>query len=175
MFNFRERISMSTKFFNLEFLNKLSVDAKKNRRKRQHFNLHESFKDPCQRLFNAIEPGSYIRPHRHAFDPRDELLIAVRGLMVLVLFDDLGNLTQIFPFGINKNKRKYAIGAEVSAKDWHTVIALQEGCVLIEVKAGPFNSELPKELAPWAPNETSPDAKSYLENLLARVNNFNLK
>ena len=74
------------KIFNSEYLDALSGQAKENPRQRQHRNIHQSYKDASQRLFNAIEPGSYIRPHKHAADPRDELLIAVRGLMALVTF-----------------------------------------------------------------------------------------
>jgi len=53
-------------------------------------------------LFNAIEPGSYIRPHRHASDPREELLIAVRGLVALVTFDDQGAVTNVLRFGTSQ-------------------------------------------------------------------------
>jgi cupin fold WbuC family metalloprotein len=59
--------------FGSEYLDELSGLAKVSPRLRQHRNIHTSYDDPCQRLFNAIEPESYIRPHRHAADPRDEL------------------------------------------------------------------------------------------------------
>ena len=77
--------------------------------------MHESYEDPCQRLFNAIEPGSYIRPHRHATDPRDELLIAVRGLMALVTFDNDGKVIGVVRFGPRRHSEDLAVGAEVPA------------------------------------------------------------
>lgn len=157
------------KIFSAEYVDGLSVQAQDSLRKRQHRNIHQSYQDPCQRLFNAIEPGSYIRPHRHASDPRDELLIAVRGLMVLVAFDEQGNVTGVVRFGSEKHGSDTAVGAEVSANTWHTVIALQPGCVLLEVKAGPFDPNQPKDLAPWAPQEGSPMALDYLSQLIERA------
>ena len=157
------------KVFSADYLNQMTADAQSNPRKRQHRNIHESYADPCQRLFNAIEPSSYIRPHRHAADPKDELLIAIRGLMVLVTFDDQGMVTKVVRFGADRNREGLAVGAEVPANTWHTVIALESGCVLLEVKAGPFDPSQPKDLAPWAPDECGPNAKQYLDKLISRI------
>ena len=76
------------KIFDAQYLDDLTGKAKVSPRLRQHRNVHQSYQDACQRLFNAIEPGSYIRPHRHASNPREELQIAVRGVMALVTFDE---------------------------------------------------------------------------------------
>jgi cupin fold WbuC family metalloprotein len=157
------------KVFSADYLNDLTAQARGSPRKRQHRNIHESYADPCQRLFNAIEPGSYIRPHRHAADPRDELLIAVRGSMALVTFDEQGMVTGVVRFGAGRNGDVFAVGAEVPANTWHTVIALVPGCVLLEVKAGPFDPNQPKDLALWAPDEGSPAALAYLNELIGLV------
>lgn len=157
------------KVFGSDYLNKLTAQAKGSQRKRQHRNIHESYAEPCQRLFNAIEPGSYIRPHRHAADPRDELLIAIRGLMALVEFDEQGKVTGVVRFGMDRNGEGLAFGAEVPASTWHTVIALEPGCVLLEVKAGPFDPNQPKDLATWAPDEGSAPASEYLKKLIESV------
>lgn len=154
------------KIFTANYLNDLSGQAKNNHRQRQHRNIHQSYQDTCQRLFNAIEPRSYIRPHRHAADPRDELLVAIRGVMLLVTFDEQGDVIGVLRFGSEKFGRDIATGAEVPSNTWHTVIALEPGCVLLEVKAGPFDPDKPKELAPWAPDESTSAAKSYLHKLL---------
>jgi len=157
------------KVFSADYLNDLTAQAQGSPRKRQHRNVHESYADPCQRLFNAIEPGSYIRPHRHAADPRDELLIAVRGLMALLTFDEQGMVTGVVRFGADRNGEGLAVGAEVPANTWHTVIALEAGSVLLEVKAGPFDPNQPKDLAPWAADEGSPAALPYLIQLIGLV------
>ena len=157
------------KVFGKDYLNELTLQAQGSRRKRQHRNIHESYAELCQRLFNAIEPGSYIRPHRHAADPRDELLIAVRGSMALVTFDEQGMVIGVVRFGVDRNGDGLAVGAEVPAATWHTVIALEPGCVLLEVKAGPFDPNQPKDLAPWAPSEGTAGANNYLNKLLKFV------
>lgn len=157
------------KIFSADYLNELTAKAQDNPRKRQHLNIHESYRDPCQRLLNAIEPGSYIRPHRHATDLRDELLVAVRGSMALVTFDDQGKVTGVVRFGGNRNGAGPTVGAEVPANTWHTVIALESGCVLLEVKAGPFDPNRPKDLAVWAPDEGTEAANDYLSQLLESV------
>ena len=157
------------KIFNVQYLHDLRGQAKVSPRLRQHRNVHQSYQEASQRLFNAIEPGSYIRPHRHASDPREELLIAVRGLMALVTFDDQGAVTKLLRFGTDRYGDEMAVGAEVSSSTWHTVIALEPSCVLLEVKAGPFDPTQPKDLAPWAPEEGCDAASVYLERLLEWV------
>jgi len=157
------------KIFDAQYLDDLTSQARVSPRLRQHRNVHQSYQEASQRLFNAIEPGSYIRPHRHASDPRDELLIAVRGVMAMVTFDDQGAVTNVLRFGTERHGDQLAVGAEVPSSTWHTVIALEPGCVLLEVKAGPFDPTQPKDLAPWAPEEGCDAASVYLERLLEWV------
>jgi cupin fold WbuC family metalloprotein len=150
-------------------LNELVDQAKVSSRLRQHKNIHTSYQEPCQRLFNAIEIGSYIRPHKHASDPRDEMLVAVRGLMALLSFDDQGAVVDVVRFGSEAFGPELAVGLELSANTWHTVVALVPGCVLLEVKAGPFDPNQPKDLAPWAPEEGASLAQDYLMKLLEKA------
>lgn len=157
------------KAFDAQYLNDLTVQAENSPRLRQHLNIHQSYQEACQRLFNAIEPGSYIRPHRHASEPREELLIAIRGSMALVTFDDQGAVTGVLRFGSEKIGRDLAVGAEVASSTWHTVVALEPGCVLLEVKAGPFDPNQPKDLASWAPEEGSQAAECYLQHLISGI------
>lgn len=161
-----------TKTFDAHYLNDLTTQAMSSPRLRQNRNIHKHYQDVCQRLFNAIEPGSYIRPHRHVSESREELLIAIRGLMALITFDDQGCVTDIFRFGSEKYASDLAVGVEVAFSTWHTVIALEPGCVLLEVKAGPFDPTRPKDLAAWAPEEGSAIAQVYLQGLVDRVAKF---
>ena len=154
------------KNFDTHYLCDLTSQARDNPRLRQHRNIHQSYQDASQRLFNAIEPGSYIRPHRHNADPKDELLIAVRGAMALVTFDGQGTVINVLRFGTERLGSDMAVGAEVPSSTWHTVIALEPGCVLLEVKAGPFDPNQPKDLATWAPEEGSAAARDYLSRLV---------
>ncbi len=97
------------------------------------------------------------------------MLIAIRGSMALIKFDDQGSVTGILRFGSEKHGSDLAAGAEVASSTWHTVVALEPGCVLLEVKAGPFDPNQPKDLAPWAPEEGSKASASYLQQLISRI------
>ena len=157
------------KIFDAQYLGDLTSQAKVSPRLRQHSNVHQSYQDASQRLFNAIEPSSYIRPHRHASDPREELLIAVRGVMVMVTFDDQGAMTNVLRFGTERHEEEMAVGVEISSDTWHTVIAMEPSCVLLEVKAGPFDPNKPKDLAPWAPEENSAAAQDYYDQIVELI------
>jgi cupin fold WbuC family metalloprotein len=157
------------KVFDSAFFQKLTDDARNNSRGRQHRNIHNSYAEPAQRLFNAIEPLSYIRPHRHASDPREELLVAMRGKLALLVFDDHGHITRAVRLGAESSGPAFHAAVEVSSADWHTVIALTPGSVLLEVKAGPFDPERPKDYAPWAPEEATAEAIDYLGKLLCQI------
>ena len=61
----------------LSLLNQVSKIAVDSTRKRKNFNFHQ-LEDPVQRFLNAIEPGSYIQPHRHKEPLRDEAFIILR-------------------------------------------------------------------------------------------------
>jgi cupin fold WbuC family metalloprotein len=162
---------MDIENFSSDFLNLLTHSAEQSSRQRQHKNIHLHYNEPCQRLFNAIGLTSYIRPHRHSIDPKDECLIAVRGRMALLVFDDIGHVQHVVRFGVQTTEAQQAIGVGVNlpAGVWHTVIAEVPGSILFEVKSGPFNPEQAKEYAAWAPEEDAPEAAEYLMELKHRV------
>jgi cupin fold WbuC family metalloprotein len=158
---------MSIKRFSPEFLGTLIEEAGLSPRSRQHRNIHRSYEDPCQRFLNAIGMDSYIRPHRHSLDPKAETLVAVRGTFALVIFDDGGAVQEMVRFGTEKygEAEGLSVGVDLPPGTWHTIMALVPGAVLLELKAGPFDSSAAKEPAPWAPEEGSVDALPYLQGL----------
>lgn len=162
---------MSVTEFSADYLDSLTGLALASPRRRQHRNVHADYTEQVQRLFNAIEPDSYIRPHQHGLAPRSEMMIAIRGRMVLVVFDETGKIASCHHFATNQSDT--AAGVEVPAGCWHTVVALEPGSILLEVKAGPFDPSIPKEMAPWAPEEGTAAASIYLEVLRAQSENTN--
>lgn len=162
---------MSIKVFSAEYLGDLVHQAAVAPRRRQHRNIHTDYADPCQRLFNAIEPDSYIRPHRHGPAQGAETMIAVRGLLALVVFDDDGGIEQVqrIGAGAHAGHPEIAIGTESPPGKWHTVVALETGSVILEIKAGPFDPSSPKFPAPWAPDEGTAAGTEFLARLMARV------
>jgi cupin fold WbuC family metalloprotein len=158
----------ASKVFDWRYLAALVRRAQAGARQRQHDNIHTSFMEPVQRLFNGIEPDSYIRPHRHWSDRRTELLVAVRGQMALVLFDEDGAVTDVHKLATEHYGPQSVAAVELSPSTWHTVVALMPGCVLLEVKAGPFDPNQAKDLASWAPPEGDPSAAMDYQYLLKR-------
>lgn len=138
---------------------------------RKHLNIHQSYEDPCQRFLNSIGVESYIRPHRHSLDPKTETLVAVRGMFALVVFDERGNVTYNTRFGTEKHAAdgNIPVVVELKPETWHTVLALSEGAVLLELKAGPFDPNAAKEFAEWAPDEGTAQAAEYLRALRKHV------
>lgn len=155
------------KVFSRQFFDDLLSTASQSQRLRAHANVHRSYTDQCQKLFNAIKVNSYIRPHRHSLDPKEECLIAIKGLFGFVMFTDQGLVESVTLFGSEKYVEKLSIpsGIELPAGVWHTVISLVDDSVLFEVKSGPFDPCLAKELAPWAPDEGDRNAFQYMETL----------
>lgn len=158
---------MNIKDFSIKFLDNLSLSAFNSPRGRVNFNLHINYAEPCQRLFNAIGTESYIPPHRHFQDPKEETLIAVKGLFALIMFDETGSIQTICKFGTEKYfiHGASSVGVELPPKIWHTVLAMVENSILVEVKSGPFIDGTAKEIAPWAPAEDSPESAYYFNNL----------
>ena len=156
---------MSITRFSPEFLGSLIDEAAQSPRARQHRNIHQSYVDPCQRFLNAIGMESYIRPHRHSLDPKAETLVAVRGLFALLVFDDDGKVQEVIRFGTEKygEAEGLSVGVDLPPGTWHTIIALLQDSVLLELKAGPFDVKAAKEPAPWAPDEGSSQATLYLQ------------
>lgn len=155
------------KVFSYQYFDKLLKVAAHSCRLRAHVNVHRSYADQCQKLFNSINAESYIRPHRHSLDPKEECLIAIKGLFGLITFNDEGLIETIVLFGSEKYTEGLllASGVELPAGAWHTVISLVDQAVLFEVKNGPFNPAVAKEFATWAPEEGGDQAPEYLNAL----------
>jgi len=154
--------SQTIKIINFDLLDLLTSQAKSNPRLRQHLNLHDSYEDPSQRLLNAMEPGSYIRPHRHLKCSKTECFIGIRGKLALLIFNDKGEIENVFSFGPSER----IAGADLPPGTWHTVICLESGSVFLETKPGPFDPIHRKDMAPWAPAEGSVEAVIYLQQLI---------
>jgi cupin fold WbuC family metalloprotein len=134
--------------------------ASPRRRKNRNFHPHDEY--PAHRLLNAMEPGSYIRPHRHLGAEKDETMVVLRGRLGLVMFEDDGRVAQTVVLGQGGD----AVGVDIPHGAWHTVFALEPDTVLLEAKAGPYCPLTADETAPWAPGEGTQPAAAFLAELL---------
>lgn len=130
-------------------LDGLTATAAASARKRAHHNLHPALEDLVQRLCVAIEPGTYIRPHRHTDPLTWEVFLMLRGSAVLLAFDDSGRVFERTVLSANGPVR----AIEIPAGAWHTVASLELGSIFFEVKQGPYRAPAAGNFASWAPEE----------------------
>jgi cupin fold WbuC family metalloprotein len=144
-------------------LGQVSEAARTSPRLRKNHNLHPGDESRCHRLLNAIEPASYIRPHRHLDPEKDEAFILLSGRLGIVVFNSEGVVVQ----AVVISHESGVLAVDVPYGIYHTAVSLQTGTVFYEAKAGPYLPLTEAEMAPWAPVEGSPDALAYLEGLRA--------
>lgn len=133
--------------------------ARSSRRKRLNHNLHPAHEDPVQRLCNALEPGTYVRPHRHPEPGKWELFVLLKGEAAVLLFSDSGQVTYRITLSVQGPNRII----EIPPNTWHTLVALQSGTVLFEVKQGPYSALTDKDFASWAPQEDDARAPVFVK------------
>ena len=128
-----------------ELLDSVSHEARESSRLRMNYNFHESLDSPIHRLLNALEPGTYLPPHRHT--DKEETYVVLRGSLLTFFYDDLGNVIE----KVNLNPSAGVYGVEIPSGTWHSIIALEPGTVIFEIKSGPYKPLPPEDIAPWAP------------------------
>ena len=164
------KLLRKTEFITRKNLDHLSLQARQSPRLRKNYNFHDADEDPCHRLLNAMEPDSYIQPHRHLDSRKDETLIAIRGKMGLVIFDEWGNIVEQAIL----EPRGDVIMANIPHGLFHTWLCLEAGSIFFESKSGPYKPLTSEEKASWAPEEADASAGEYLTRLkevLARNQN----
>lgn len=136
------------KIIDNKLLDSLSIDAVNNPRLRINHNFHDSLNDPINRLLNAMEPGTYVAPHRHINPDKEEIFLVLRGKVALFIFNDDGSVKDTFEMSPDSDVK----GMEIEAGVWHSLIVLEPGTILYEIKNGPYVPLSPENLAPWAPD-----------------------
>ena len=152
------------KLLNNQLIEKVATQAKNSARKRMNLNFHETLEANVQRMLNALEPGTYIHPHKHEDPDKFEAFLILKGKALVIEFDDLGNIKEnniLSPGSENW-------GTEIAPRQWHSIVSLEPGTVIYEIKDGPYSPINDKNFATWAPNEGSTECEAYLKSLLQR-------
>lgn len=150
-------------FIDGALLDRVSESARTSLRLRKNHNFHANETDISNRLLNAIEPGSYVVPHRHLDPNKDETFVVLRGRFGLVLFDESGNVTRHEVL----DSAGPVFGVTIPHGTFHSIVSLAPGSVFFESKAGPYAALTPEERAPWAPSENDLAADAYRRGLEA--------
>ena len=142
---------------NHTLLDCVSAEASRHPRLRMNYNFHRH-EETVQRFLNAVEPGSYIRPHRHSDPPKWELFVCLRGRGAAVVFDEGGRIAEVHRLDPAQGE----FGVEIAAGAWHTIISLAPGSVFLEVKEGPFEPKHAGVFAPWSPAPEEPGVADFI-------------
>lgn len=156
---------MSDLFIDQSMLNAVSGQAATSARLRKNFNFHACDDDASHRLLNAIEPGSYVMPHRHLDPAKDETMIVLRGRLGVVIFDDVGNIIDAAVLAPGGER----VGINIPHGTWHSVLGLEAGTVFFEAKAGPYRALVEAERAPFAPAEGEAGCAEFYARWVARL------
>jgi cupin fold WbuC family metalloprotein len=146
-------------------IDNLIEQARTSPRKRKNLNFHPQLSDPLQRMLHAMEPETYVQPHKHENPDKREAFIILKGTVAALEFSPLGELKSWFVLNANRGN----FGAEFAPGTWHCLIALEPASVVYEVKDGPWDPADDKYFAPWAPREGDPECENYKKSLLKQM------
>lgn len=144
-------------------IDELVTKAKNSPRRRAIFRFHEKDEDTMHRMLNALEPDTYVQPHFHP--DKHEAFIILQGSILFVIFDENGKIMQYYLLKAGTSD----FGLEISPKTYHTLISLESGTVIFEIKHGPYDAQTDKTFATWAPKEGEANCLEFNENIIRKL------
>ena len=152
-------------FLSRELLAAAVAASRRSPRRRIILPLHKEEGAALQRMFNVVQPRSYLRPHRHAVPPKAETLLVWQGAIAFFEFAEDGQPRRCVILRAGSE----AFGVDIEPGVIHSFVALEADTILLEVKAGPYERIRDKDFAPWAPAEGTPEVAAYLDYLYQRA------
>jgi len=134
-----------------ELFDAVALRAQSSERLRMNFNLHQE-SDLVQRFLNVMQPGTYVRPHRHSRHGTGEgfeCFVVLQGSIGVLLFDDKGT-------GLRQVRLDAAgpvRGLQLDEGVFHSLVALAPDSVIFELKQGPYQPLADKDFLAGFPNE----------------------
>ncbi|MGK7912004.1 MAG: WbuC family cupin fold metalloprotein [Synechococcus sp.] len=137
-------------------LDSVASEASNSPRLRKNYNFHQ-LDDTVQRMLNVLQPGTYVRPHRHVRSEGAngfEFFLVVQGRLGMLTFDEEGTICdRVF---LSANGPAY--GIELEEGVYHSLVSLAPDTVIFELKEGPYNAATDKEFLPMFPEEGTAEA-----------------
>ena len=134
----------------------VAAEARQHPRLRLNHNFHRE-QDSVQRFLNVLQPGTYVRPHRHRRDGSGtgfECFLVLQGSIGLLLFNGNGEIQHQLHLSATGTTR----GIEVDEDQFHTLVALEADSVIFELKQGPYQPTQDKDFLSGFPQEGTPEA-----------------
>jgi len=130
-------------------------------RKRVILPFHKTHDERLHRMFNAMQPGTYVRPHRHLVAQKHEAFVLLRGSLDFLVFDEQGSISRVERLVAGSE----AFGVDLAPHVYHGFLVRSTDTLVYEVKEGPYVAQDDKDFAPWAPPEETPEVASYVLGL----------
>lgn len=147
---------MPTNRIDQALLQQTTTEARTSPRLRKNANFHPRDDFPAHRLINAMQPGSYVRPHKHLDVSKDETILAVQGRFGYISFNEEGQIEEVIELAPGGP----VFGIDIPHGTTHTILALEPNSVFFEAKAGPFVPLSEQEIAAWSPAEGTDEAQA---------------
>ena len=137
--------------------NQVAEVARQHPRLRKNHNFHQE-SDLVQRFLNVLQPGTYVRPHRHVRDQPGtgfECFLVLQGAIGLLVMNSSGSIIQQERLEANGPLR----GIELAENQFHTLVALEPDTVMFELKQGPYQPTEDKDFLKGFPPEGCEEAR----------------
>jgi len=119
-----------------------------NPRKRIRLCAHPKPDDGLHEMLIVHERGAYVRPHKHP--GKTESTHIIEGLVDVVIFDSIGQITSVVSMGDYASGRTFYY--RMATPVFHTLIIRSDVLVFHETINGPFDRRN-TIFAPWAPED----------------------
>ena len=139
-----------------QLFSQVAAQARQHPRRRLNHNFHGE-QDPVQRFLNVLQPGTYVRPHRHRRQGAGtgfECFLVLQGTIGLLLFNEKGEIQQ----QLHLRAAGPTHGIEVEEDQFHTLVALEPDSVIFELKQGPYRPAQDKDFLSLFPEEGTEEA-----------------
>lgn len=130
---------------NIELIDDLKRKSQENKTGKATLCLHNDIGRRVHEMINVYEKGLYIRPHMHP--NKTETKIMIEGKMLVVIFDNRGNIIDKFEMG---RKDSDIFTFRMMPEIYHTNIPITN-VVFHEVIEGPYFGESDNIFPNWAP------------------------
>jgi cupin fold WbuC family metalloprotein len=153
--------SLPIKCLTQTLMDTIAAEARTSPRQRKNYNFHQ-LDDRVQRFLNVLQPGTYVRPHRH-IRPEDasgfEFFLVLQGAIGMIVLNEQGQVLhreRISPTGETR-------AIELAEGTFHTLVALEPNTVMFELKEGPYIPMSDKDFLAKFPLEGTPEAKAWVQ------------
>ena len=146
-------------FINNELVEQIIEEASQSQRHMARLLMHFDHEDPVQEMLIAMGRDCAVMPNRSV--GRSESLQIVKGELLLIIFDDNGNVVNRVEMGPAGSGKVFLY--RLSSTPWHTMIPLTKMIVVHETLEGPFKQSS-EPLPDWVPGD-SESLKRFLKEI----------